>query len=931
MSSESPSLKKTRGRVPSEVREAALSPLARRLLDWTCIGAFLALTSLLGMFPLKDTDFWWHLRTGDLIRQGLPIPTEDLYTFTVPKAPWTDLHWLFQVALSWGYAHGGVVALNLAKCVITCTAVFLLITARRREWPVWVMVLAWLPALFVLGGRMYVRPETVSLLFLSAALAILFRIDRRPSLAFALPVIQVAWVNTQGLFVLGPIVLLFALIDAALRPGAFAKDRNGWWRKIGIATGLTGLACLVNPYGIAGALYPIELARTMGNPIFSTTIAELTPIPTFIERAGWGNLPLQLHVATMILGALSFLIPMFWTVGTRLVAPGPENPPNPVRTSRKGPSVAPRKTKSSAAARRDGPEPGWRLSPFRLLLFGTFSALSWQATRNSHQFAAVVGTVTAWNFGEWAGAIRGRRAARNPSSRRFEVMPRLIALGVIALAFLGVASGQFYRMTGEGRTIGLGEEPLWYPHEAISFAGKPGMPERFLGFHIGHASLYEYAYGPERKVFADARLEVMGPELYERYIELQRRITGDTGGWEQELDTIGNPLILVDNAEGTADIGVTLLANPRWRCVWFDPVATMYVQDSVVNTDRAPAVDFGDRLFRPDSTTEPPGIPALMASARSLRYYSRGLMRRGRVELARPMVLLGLAYSRRILQADPDSAEGWKSLGLLEISREGGSIARYHLPFDPVFDLSTVRATYALRRALGSSPDDFVTLLYQDLNFESRGMLEAALPLLDRLVELGTINPEQVKAKVEAEARRGQIRSALGAPPPASWENLSELDRIVTSLLTRGRAASAVELLERAYPVESRPWALTDRIGTLWLHLGRPERARSAWERAVSPPHPAVRSARVAVTHLVEGSFEAGRRAYHDALAADPDLFEASYGLAVLEQDAGRAAEALASARTAEDRAPSDVARSAARAIVSLVGRYTRLNSGRRG
>ena len=30
---------------------------------------FLALTFLLGAFPLKDADIYWHLRTGDLIRQ----------------------------------------------------------------------------------------------------------------------------------------------------------------------------------------------------------------------------------------------------------------------------------------------------------------------------------------------------------------------------------------------------------------------------------------------------------------------------------------------------------------------------------------------------------------------------------------------------------------------------------------------------------------------------------------------------------------------------------------------------------------------------------------------------------------------------------------------------------------------------------------------
>ena len=50
---------------------------------------------------------------------------------------------------------------------------------------------------------MYVRPETFSLLFLSIFLAILVRWDRYPALAWLLPAIEVCWVNSQGLFVLG--------------------------------------------------------------------------------------------------------------------------------------------------------------------------------------------------------------------------------------------------------------------------------------------------------------------------------------------------------------------------------------------------------------------------------------------------------------------------------------------------------------------------------------------------------------------------------------------------------------------------------------------------------------------------------------------------------------------------------------------------------
>ncbi|MFN5532164.1 MAG: hypothetical protein ACK5F7_16440, partial [Planctomycetaceae bacterium] len=55
--------------------------LAALLLAW----AFVSL-----IFPLYDTDFWWHLRTGQWIWSEGRIPQVDLYTFTNSENPWID-------------------------------------------------------------------------------------------------------------------------------------------------------------------------------------------------------------------------------------------------------------------------------------------------------------------------------------------------------------------------------------------------------------------------------------------------------------------------------------------------------------------------------------------------------------------------------------------------------------------------------------------------------------------------------------------------------------------------------------------------------------------------------------------------------------------------------------------------------------------------
>jgi tetratricopeptide (TPR) repeat protein len=921
-----------------------------RLADGGLIGLFLILTFLLGAFPLKDVDFHWHLRTGDLIRESGTVPHTDLFTFTAsPGTPWIDLHWLFQIAISYGFEHGGVVALNLAKCGITCVAILLLVTARRRDWPVWAMLLAWLPALLVLGGRMYIRPETLSLLYLSIFLAIISRWERFPWLALLLPMVQVVWVNSHGLFVLGPIILVFGLIDAALRLGFQGPERKRWWRTILAASLATGAACSINPYFLTGALYPLELARTMSSPIFSRKIAELTPIPLFIARDGWWNLPLQLHLATMVLGALSFLVPLGWLVGVRLSgsATSPERPAvdqsAPSRASASGSTAAGGKRKSrskpvgkkgakskrSAAAAVDQPA-DWRLSPFRLLLYVAFCVLSLQATRNSHQFAAVVGTVTAWNFGEWAAAVRRRRAGRETStpSASSADTPRLIAFGAIALLLLWVGSGQFYRMTGEGRVIGLGEEPLWFPHEAAKFAGKPGMPDRFLSFHNGHASLYEYYHGPERKVYTDPRLEIAGADLFNRYMELEDRLLKNQPGWETELDEMGRPSILVDH-EHSSGIGATLMASAHWRCVWFDAIAAVFVHDSYAAIVQKDTVDFAARHFRPAPSVESREISELSALGKAYRNYV-SVLAQIRGNLARPLVWLGLADARRILERDPDSFIGWKVRGQIELNRELVTVptSRFSASYDPVHDLSLVRATYALKHALERDPYDFLTVMDLKRAYDFRLMNEAALLVCDRLVALPPKNGLQAQFQAGARLERAEYDRKLGPAPRTTWQNLSELDRIVTEQLATGRAESAAQLLERANPPERASWEVIDRIATLRLHLGEPGRARALWQKATTVPHPAIRDARIGTTYLVEGNFSAARRFYGQSLQAKPDLFEARYSLAILEQDAGDASAASEQARKAMEFAPDAPARTASRTIASDVARFARPSSG---
>src|SRR5205809_4134075 len=51
------------------------------------------------MAQLYDPDYFWHLRTGQLILDAHAIPRHDPFSFTRPYAPWLVNAWLFDVLM----------------------------------------------------------------------------------------------------------------------------------------------------------------------------------------------------------------------------------------------------------------------------------------------------------------------------------------------------------------------------------------------------------------------------------------------------------------------------------------------------------------------------------------------------------------------------------------------------------------------------------------------------------------------------------------------------------------------------------------------------------------------------------------------------------------------------------------------------------------
>ena len=308
-----------------------------------------ALAFLLGLFPMLDPDTWWHLAAARMIVESHSVPQVDVLTYTNAGRPWIDVYWLFQLVLLVLYRLGGTSALVFLKACGGALAVGLALLSRRRDGHAETLVLAWIPALFLLSGRLCERPELFSMVYLAAFLAVLGHADERPRLLWILPAVQVLWVNSHGYFVFGPMLV------AAYLAGQIVARRP--IRPAAIAFGCVVFACLANPYGARVIELPWQQLHSLIGDDYRSRIAEFRSPFALIPQIGIGN-PYLLSLVTMLaIGIASFVLQF---------------------------------------RRR-------RLSVFRALLFFGAAALGVQATRMCAVFALVAAAVAVWNFDESLG------------------------------------------------------------------------------------------------------------------------------------------------------------------------------------------------------------------------------------------------------------------------------------------------------------------------------------------------------------------------------------------------------------------------------------------------------------------------------------------------------------------------------------------------
>jgi hypothetical protein len=221
----------------------------------------------LGLFamtlrPIADPDFWWHLRTGQLIIDTDSPPHADPYSSTLLGKQWIAHEWLSEYFIYLTFKVGGFSLLIFAFSLII-TASFLLVFLRTPGKP-YAAGFALLLAALASAPTWGVRPQMISLLFTALFLFFLDVFTQKPGWKklLPLPLLTILWVNLHagyflgfaiiGLYIAGEIVAILQSLFHHEKP-----DLNPALL-LGTALALCFLAALANPNTYLILTYPFE-------------------------------------------------------------------------------------------------------------------------------------------------------------------------------------------------------------------------------------------------------------------------------------------------------------------------------------------------------------------------------------------------------------------------------------------------------------------------------------------------------------------------------------------------------------------------------------------------------------------------------------------------------------------------------------------------
>ena len=485
----------------------------------------MAILALAGLFTfvylnmckeLTDPDIWLHLKTGKFILSNGIIPHTDPFSAVLAGKTWIDHSWLLQITYSLIFEHIGSDGLLIFSGLILCAAflfLFLSVYKNKRQ----IILLTGLLYLTVLAGaiRFNIRPENMSVLFFSIFIFGLSRLIRSRWL-YILVFVELLWVNCHGFFILGPSLLGISLI--------WLKDKRSFNNLRNVFL-LTLAACLINPYAVNGAIYPIRIMFNNNSAIFYTQIRELLPT--------W-----RLNLATMC--------PYFLLIAVSLTV--------------------------MFLNRR-------RLNLSRVIFWLILLGISLGINRNIIYFNFFAFFMTA----ELIGQNNKEPLDSQPACKNLIglIVAGMILFSVVNMNETLLKSRYYIAKERRYKSALMGINTYRFPGEAADFVLKQGLPGNLFNF-FNEGSYLIFRLGPERKVFIDGRTELYGGAFYRKYLNI---LKCDEINISELFDKHKvNTVFLSGTALDIEDLAVYFYQRPnQWCLVYLGPDALIFIRNSPEN------------------------------------------------------------------------------------------------------------------------------------------------------------------------------------------------------------------------------------------------------------------------------------------------------------------------------------------------------------
>jgi len=241
-------------------------------------GIFLVAALLLCGLPvtsaIRDPDFWWHLRSGQIILDNHALLSTDPYTYTATGHHWTMHEWLTEVMFA-GLNHlGGLALIVVVLSVTTWLGLLLILLRSLLRKPGYVaagmgIILATIAGYPIWGPRAQMITFALTCLVLYMVERHLVRGGRA---VWLLVPLFLVWANLHSGFIIGA-AFFVAIAGVELVLHWIGRPQVEWSRLRVLLMVLA--ACLVvvviNPYGPHIYLYPFE---TQGSAAQQSLILE---------------------------------------------------------------------------------------------------------------------------------------------------------------------------------------------------------------------------------------------------------------------------------------------------------------------------------------------------------------------------------------------------------------------------------------------------------------------------------------------------------------------------------------------------------------------------------------------------------------------------------------------------------------------------------